>query len=197
MIIDSKRPAFWYDNHVTLSALCRSLHTGYHNTLRILETEGIHVIRIPFGTRFRYLIRREDARRLTIMHGSEFARARRSRRSAARTNLIPLAGRCPHCGQMEKQWRNGLNSAGHREVKCGHCKRFYTITFGKRPPLESVCVHCGADTRQWRQQLTSAGNLTIRCGHCRRHYTIQGNRESTPTPRKSPLSHPRPEPFAW
>ena len=150
MIVDSHHPSFWYDDHVTLSALRRALHTGYQSTLRILETEGIHVLRLPSGTRFRYLIRRDDARRLTLMHGSDSARARRSLRSAARSNLTPLAGRCPHCRRVGKQWRSGLNTAGNREVKCGHCKRFYTITFGKRPPLESVPPRPGAAGRAGR-----------------------------------------------
>ena len=162
--------------------------TSYHQTLRILEADPARVVRLAYGGRFRYLVPRADAARLARIHGSESARARRAKRSVSRTNLTPLAGQGPHCGEKGKQWRNGLNTAGRREVKCGHCKRFYTITFGKRAPLESACAHCGGRAKQWRMQLTSAGNQTIRCGHCKRHYTIPGNPDA-------PLNAPNPPPF--
>ena len=199
MIIDSHHPLFWYDDHLTLSELRRALHTTYRETLRILEMDSAPVYRLAYGTRFRYFVKREEARRLARIHGSESARNRRQRRSASRTCLNPLPGRCPRCGEKGKQWRNGLNTAGNREVKCGHCKRFYTITFNKRPPLESVCTHCGANTRQNRMQLTSAGNQTIRCGHCRKHYTIKGSPESpqNPAPFWSLPHGPSPQQFEW
>jgi hypothetical protein len=200
VFIDSHHPPFWYTDCITLSEVRRALHTGYHNTLKILEDEGIHVYRVPFGTRSRYFVNRDDVRALTIRHGSKIARDRRLARSAARTKGIPLAGRCPHCEKQGRQWRSGLNSAGKREVKCGHCKRFYTI--GKRPPIQSTCVHCGGAARQWRQQVTSAGNLTIRCGLCKRHYTVKGNPDRAAAPQESvstwrPLPRPSPDHFEW
>jgi hypothetical protein len=173
MIIDSHHPLFFFDDCINLSDLRRQLHTGFYNTLKILEDEGIAVYRLAFGLRHRYYIRRDAARPIILHYGSEAARKRRLSRSAAKPKGTPLWMACPHCGQKGKQWRSGLNTAGNREAKCGHCKRFYTI--GKRPPLTSTCVHCGETTRQWRQQVTSAGNQTIRCGHCKRHYTMKGD----------------------
>jgi hypothetical protein len=184
MIVDSRHPLFGYDDHVTLSDVRRAIRASYEETLRILEADSARVVRLAYGSRFRYLLPRADAARLARIHGSEAARARRAGRSVSRTKFLPLAGRCPHCDRTGKQWRNGLNSAGNREVKCGHCRRFYTIAFGKRPPLESACVRCGADTRQNRMQLTSAGNQTVRCAHCRKHYTIPAAPVSVPTARR-------------
>jgi hypothetical protein len=187
VIIDSHHPLFWFDDCMNLSELRRALHTGFCNTLKILEDEGIAVYRLRFGTRHRYFIRRDAARPLVNRYGSESARKRRLSRSAAKPKGTPLWMACPYCKQKGKQWRSGLNTAGRREAKCGHCKRFYTI--GKRPPLQSTCIHCGETTRQLRQQLTSAGNLTIRCGHCRRHYTVQGNPDAPPPEIEEPVVH--------
>ncbi len=177
--VDSHYPISWFTDCVTVSDLRRALHTGFHNTLAILEKEQVAVYRLPFGQRCRYLIKRDAARGLILRHGSDAARKRRLARSAARKKGTPLWAACPHCGQQTRQWRNGQNTAGNREVKCGHCKRCYTITIGKRPPLQSTCPHCSSAARQWRQQLTSVGNLTIRCGHCRGHYTLSGNPDAS------------------
>jgi transposase-like protein len=189
VIVDSPHPPFWFSDCIGLSELRRALHTGYSETLRILDADEAPVYRLHYGQRFRYFIGREHALTLIRRYGSESARKRRHAQSAARPKGVPLWTACPHCGRKGSQWRSGVNTAGNREVKCGHCKRFYTINKGKRPPLQSTCIHCKAETRQWRQQVTSAGNLTIRCGHCRRHYTVKGNPEQVEESAALPRIH--------
>ena len=47
MLIDTRHPAWFFDGgYMNLSELRRALHMGFHNTLRILEVEGIHVDRL-------------------------------------------------------------------------------------------------------------------------------------------------------
>lgn len=40
----------------------------------------------------------------------------------------PLVSKCPGCGETTRQLRcGGVNSAGNRQVRCGHCKTNYTL----------------------------------------------------------------------
>jgi hypothetical protein len=164
----------WFAECVTLKEVCRRLHSGFHTTLALLNAERITVYRIPFGTRHRYFIDPEQARGFIERHGSRTARYFRAERSAVKPKGAPLSGACPHCQMEGRQWRSGLNTAGNREVKCGHCQHYYTVGKGKRGPVVSTCPHCAESTRQWRKNVTSAGNLTLLCGHCRKHYTVKG-----------------------
>ena len=35
--------------------------------------------------------------------------------------------KCPNCGQLENQRKNGRNRSGTQRILCGHCKKSYTL----------------------------------------------------------------------
>ena len=171
--IDTHHPYTWFYDHVSLWYLRRLMHTGYHSTLRILAQENIPVYRFQCPSQCRYLIPKEYVQRLKTVYGSDAARARRLSRWTAKRKGAPLSQACPLCGKKGRQWRCGFNAAGHRQVRCGNCKSYYTI--GRRPPIQATCRFCGKTTHQHRMGLTSAGNRVVYCYYCKRSYTVQGD----------------------
>ncbi|MCL2057295.1 MAG: hypothetical protein FWH02_08785 [Oscillospiraceae bacterium] len=35
--------------------------------------------------------------------------------------------KCPECGKVENQRKNGRNRSGTQRIVCGHCKKSYTL----------------------------------------------------------------------
>jgi len=44
-----------------------------------------------------------------------------------RKSTIDETKKCPNCGQIEKQAKDGKNRSGTQRILCGYCKKSYTL----------------------------------------------------------------------
>ncbi len=44
-----------------------------------------------------------------------------------RKSTIEANKKCPRCGRMDMQRKNGHNASGTQKYLCGHCKKAYTL----------------------------------------------------------------------